>query len=231
MTLFVGALFLLNKGLDWVIALSLSVILHELAHGLMVRSTGMKFNMIFIPFLAAGVIPSDRPKFLALPIYKQAGIALAGPLTNALLLVIGVFLLNQPNLTNLGNQLITINLMLIVLNMAPIGPLDGSRISSAILQDLKNWWLKGALSLYFMVVSAISLFFFFSDKGQIGTVYLVILIVLSILGVATKLIPTESKSIPMTGPQRAVTFTLFFALASLNFVAILPVLLHLPLLF
>lgn len=231
MALFIGALFLLDKGLNWVIALSLSVILHELAHGVMVRSTGMKFNMIFIPFLAAGVIPSDQPKFLALPVYKQASIALAGPLTNAILLVIGIFLLNQPNLASLGNQLVTINLMLIVLNMAPIGPLDGSRISSAILQGMKNWWLKGILSFYFMIVSAISLFFFFADKGQISQTYLIILIVLSVLGVATKLIPSKSQSTPMTDTERALTFTMFFALASLNFICILPVLLHLPLLF
>ncbi len=93
------------------------------------------------------------------PKRDMAIVALAGPLSNlimaflwalvmkiSLLLPASLSMVVQP-LLYMGGAGITINLILLVLNLCPIPPLDGSRVVSSLLPD--RWaWQYGRLENY-----------------------------------------------------------------------------------
>jgi len=85
------------------------------------------------------------------PKRDMAFVALAGPLSNLIMAVLWVLVMKislllpgslamavRP-LLYMGAAGITINLILMVLNLVPIPPLDGSRIVSSFLPDKVSW--------------------------------------------------------------------------------------------
>jgi len=90
------------------------------------------------PILAAKPVPfnPDRVKWDE---FGAAIIALAGPLSNLVLAVIGVALANlvvtDSMLTNILYVFASVNVSLFVFNLVPIPPLDGSRVLYAFAPD------------------------------------------------------------------------------------------------
>jgi len=159
----------------WAIPVLLAVVLHEVAHGRMAELLGddtarqmgrlslnpMKhidpIGTIAIPLLLivlqspflfgyAKPVPVDWGK-LRRPKQDMVWVALAGPLVNALLVVMSVVVLwlatqSPPSLrwfveplAMMAQASIVINVILCLFNLLPIPPLDGGRVAVGLLPD------------------------------------------------------------------------------------------------
>lgn len=104
------------------------VLLHELCHLLAALCLRVKvFSIIVMPF---GMTVRLSPQIIREP-KKEVLIALAGPLSNLLMLAIGLCFLSSDNM-NLFLFLIA-NAAVFLLNLLPIPPLDGGRVLRAIV--------------------------------------------------------------------------------------------------
>ena len=91
-------------------------------------------------------------------------VGLAGPMANLLLAIAFAVLLRLPlglnaDLASFFYLIIRTNVMLMVFNLLPIPPLDGSKILYAILPD-SAWQLKQTLERYGFMFLLIFIFFF-----------------------------------------------------------------------
>ena len=91
-----------------------------------------------VPILAAKPVPFD-PRNVKYGEYGAALLAVAGPLSNLILAIIGVILIK--NVTTIGvvanflGYFITLNVVMFVFNLVPIPPLDGSRVVYAFAPE------------------------------------------------------------------------------------------------
>ncbi len=138
------------------LALFAIVLLHEFGHSLACRQVGGRADRIVL-WPLGGVAYVDAPQRPGATLWSIA----AGPLVNAVLLP--VFFLTvlvaghmgwavtAPNLLELLQAIVIINILLLVFNLLPIYPLDGGQILRSLL-----WFVLGrAWSL--MVATAIGL--------------------------------------------------------------------------
>jgi len=123
------------------IYLFISILIHELAHAYKADKLGYNTSYIFLNIFHGGALVDN----LYLKNDKHTiSIALAGPLSNLFLSIFGIFLAATLLLTeslskdsmiieNIG--LFTyINLFLFLINIIPIYPLDGGRISRSLFK-------------------------------------------------------------------------------------------------
>jgi len=125
-----------------VVGFVLITLIHEIGHAVVIRAKGLRTGfMVFIPFIGGAVTLKDQPRSA----YDDAQIGLAGPLfgTAASLLALQVFKWN-------GNPLYlliaSVGFILNLLNLIPLGVLDGGRISAAITKWM--WLFGGGAVIY-----------------------------------------------------------------------------------
>ncbi len=125
-----------------VIGFVLITLIHEIGHAVVIRAKGLRTGfMVFIPFVGGAVTLKDQPRSA----YDDAQIGLAGPLfgTAASLIALQVFKWS-------GNPLYlliaSVGFVLNLLNLIPLGVLDGGRISAAITKWM--WLLGGGAVIY-----------------------------------------------------------------------------------
>lgn len=127
-----------------------SVILHEIAHGLVSRHYKIKVQEITL-YIFGGVTRSEREPTRAI---QEFNIAAAGPLANILLYVIFHTLTKFFSYNNtigaLTSWLAFINISLAVFNLLPGFPLDGGRLFRAIA-----WGITGDFSRATRIAGAI----------------------------------------------------------------------------
>lgn len=90
-----------------------------------------------IPILAAKPVPFN-PDRLKYDEFGAALVAVAGPLTNLALAIIGALLLHvigTPNLAIFLATFVELNIIIFIFNMIPIPPLDGSRVLYAFAPE------------------------------------------------------------------------------------------------
>ncbi len=105
------------------------VFIHELCHLLAAVCLGVKvYSLIVLPF---GMTVRLDPAVVRAP-KKEAAIAAAGPLSNAILLLLGG-LLPDPAPSMNKYLFLIINGAMLLLNLLPIPPLDGGRILRAVV--------------------------------------------------------------------------------------------------
>jgi Zn-dependent protease len=109
--------------------------------------------------------------------YGEAIVALAGPLSNLVLAAAGAlplrYLIATPELAGQLGILVQIlvifvylNLILMIFNLLPIPPLDGSRVLFSVLDARTVWRIKPILEQYGLLI--IILLFFFPPGASIG---------------------------------------------------------------
>jgi len=145
-----------------VFSIVVSVVLHELAHGVvaiwegdrtpielghmtlnpLVHMGGMSLVAAFVIGMAWGAMPVTPHRFRH-GRFGDVLVSLAGPVTNALLAVVALVILGllsatQPapgletNLRMLLGTLGYLNIVLAIFNLGPVPPLDGSRVLSGL---------------------------------------------------------------------------------------------------
>jgi Zn-dependent protease len=167
-----GTLSLVQEILIWTIPVLFAVTVHEVAHGWVANKLGDRtafmlgrlslnpfkhidpIGTVVVPlfFLLVGnfIFGWAKPvpvnwRNLKHPRRDAALVAIAGPLSNFLMALLWLFVLNlgawlfqngfSPAIffIYVGQAGITINLLLMILNLVPIPPLDGSRVVSSLL--------------------------------------------------------------------------------------------------
>jgi Zn-dependent protease len=120
-------------------------LIHEIGHAIVIRAKGLRAGfMVFIPFIGGAVTLKDQPRSA----YDDAQIGLAGPIagTAASLVSLQIFKWTANPLYML---IAFTGFILNLLNLLPLGPLDGGRISAAIT---KWMWLIGGGALVYKAV-------------------------------------------------------------------------------
>jgi len=128
--------------LPLVIGFALIILIHEIGHAVVIRAKGLRACvMVFIPFIGGAVTLKDQPRSA----YDDAQIGLAGPIagTFASLVVLQVYKwTNAPMYLAIAAAGFAVNL----LNLLPIGMLDGGRISAAVTKWM--WVIGGGVLIY-----------------------------------------------------------------------------------
>ncbi|HYC93537.1 MAG TPA: site-2 protease family protein [Thermoanaerobaculia bacterium] len=117
-------------------------LIHEIGHAVAIRAKGLRAGfMVFIPFIGGAVTLKDQPR----SVFDDALIGLAGPFfgTLASLAVLQVYKWTSDPLYLL---IAFLGFALNLINMVPIGMLDGGRISAAISKWM--WVIGGGLIVY-----------------------------------------------------------------------------------
>jgi len=127
------------------LGLVLLILIHELGHAIVIRAKGLRAGaMVFIPFIGGAVTLKDQPR----SVYVDAQIGLAGPIlgTIAAFVALGLY-----QWTGLGLYLgiAYAGFIINLLNLMPIGPLDGGRIAAAITKWI---WVLGVVIVFFVMV-------------------------------------------------------------------------------
>lgn len=180
--LFTDPLFLVV----WIVAVVYAITVHEFSHVLAAYVLGDKtgkdmgrltlnplahidwlgFAMLALVGFGWGRPAPYNPYNLRWPKWGPVAVSLAGPAANLITVVIGIVLLRLLGVTLIGQEtllplllisLVMINLTLLLFNLIPIPPLDGSRLLFTILPpkwDNFKYWLaqNGPYALLALVI-------------------------------------------------------------------------------
>ena len=128
--------------LPLVVGFTIIILIHEIGHAVVIRAKGLRAGMmVFIPFIGGAVTLKDQPRSA----YDDAQIGLAGPIagTFASLVILQIYKwTNTPLYLAIAAAGFAVNL----LNLLPIGMLDGGRISAAVTKWM--WVLGGGALVY-----------------------------------------------------------------------------------
>lgn len=169
-------------------------LIHEIGHAVVIRAKGLRAGfLVFIPFIGGAVTLKDQPRSA----YDDAQIGLAGPIagTAASLVALQIFKWTADPLYLL---VASVGFILNLLNLLPLGPLDGGRISAAIT---KWMWLFGGGWLVYKAVK------------QPNPLMILILVLAAFQVYASIVREKEDKAFyDVTLAQRAAVAAFYFAL-------------------
>lgn len=101
--------------------------------------------------------------------FKKMIIALAGPITNILIIIVGIFFQKYIN-ESLYSQIIYANILIAIFNLLPIYPLDGGRFLKSIIYILKgnkksNEYINfiSNISVIFLTIMSIFLLYYYKN--------------------------------------------------------------------
>jgi Zn-dependent protease len=112
--------------------------------------------------------------------WGEAIIAIAGPISNLVLAIAGAIPLRYMNATAMEVPIlegalrlfVTINLLLMVFNLIPIPPLDGSKVLYAFLDPRTSWQVRAVLEQYGLLILLAAMFLpLFGGNTLIGVVF------------------------------------------------------------
>jgi len=159
-----------------IIAISMGFILHEIAHRAVARRYGCFARYYLDPigvlitalslllpirFLAPGYVGIAMPPFLTLHEYKELSgkIAISGPLTNIIISLIGLIIIElfkcrllplAPVPYIMSLELFIVNSWLALFNLIPLGPLDGSKV---FRWSIVKWFIAFLVSIILFIYS------------------------------------------------------------------------------
>ncbi|HEY0160646.1 MAG TPA: site-2 protease family protein [Thermoanaerobaculia bacterium] len=169
-------------------------LIHEIGHAVAIRAKGLRTGfMVFIPFIGGAVTLKDQPRTA----YDDALIGLAGPFagTIASLWCLQIYKwLHDP----LWLLIAFLGFALQLINLLPIGMLDGGRISAAIT---KWMWVFGGGALVYKVW----------DQPNPLTILILVLAAFQVYASIVRE-ATDAAFYEVSGAQRAAIAILYFAL-------------------
>lgn len=125
-----GLYYALTGGIFLFAICTLTAIIHEIGHSLVAQNLGYRLNkIVLMPFGAVVVGNTEGLNFI-----DQTKIALAGPIVNlciALIFVASWWVV--PEIYAYTDVIVSCNLSMAIVNLLPIFPLDGGRITFGIL--------------------------------------------------------------------------------------------------
>lgn len=137
--------YAVKMGAFFAVGFVLLTVIHELGHAVVIRAKGLRAGaMVFIPFIGGAVTLKDQPRSA----YDDAQIGLAGPIAGTLASLF-CLLIFQGTGRLLYLALAYAGFLLNLMNLLPIAPLDGGRISAAITKWM--WVGGGLIVVYFMI--------------------------------------------------------------------------------
>ncbi len=196
-------------GFPFAVGFVLLTLVHELGHAFVIRLKGLRASaMVFIPFVGGAVALKDQPRSA----YDDAQIGLAGPVVGTIASAI-CYMVYLSSGDFLYLVLAHAGYVLNLLNLLPIGPLDGGRIAGSI----SKWmWVFGGLALLGVMIT---------QKSPL----LLLVLVLSVFQVYKAIKDEQSTDFyQVTGYQRAAIAVPYFAL--LLFLGLQTVITHLRIL-
>ena len=141
-TVFVYAMFF---GWPFAVGFVLLLLVHELGHAFVIKKKGLKAGApLFIPLMGAVIMMKDQP----VDAETEAEIAYGGPAAGVLVSLILYFLAGEYN-SEFLMALAYVGFFMNLFNLAPVSPLDGGRIVSAISTKL---WIVGLVILLWMFI-------------------------------------------------------------------------------
>jgi Zn-dependent protease len=169
-------------------------LIHEIGHAVAIRAKGLRTGfMVFIPFIGGAVTLKDQPRSA----YDDAMIGLAGPFagTIASLWCLQIYKwLHDP----LWLLIAFLGFALQLINLLPIGMLDGGRISAAIT---KWMWVFGGGALVYKVW----------DQPNPLTILILVLAAFQVYASIVRE-ASDAKFYEVSGAQRAAIAILYFSL-------------------
>ncbi|HEY3056859.1 MAG TPA: site-2 protease family protein [Thermoanaerobaculia bacterium] len=176
-----------------VVGFVLITLIHEIGHAVVIRAKGLRAGfMVFIPFIGGAVTIKDQPRSA----YDDAQIGLAGPIagTFASLVSLQVFKWTDNPLYLL---IALTGFILNLINLLPIGMLDGGRISAAVTKWM--WVIGGAILTYKAIKQPNAL--------------LILILLLAVFQVYASIVrEKEGKFYELTGAQRTAIAVAYFSL-------------------
>ncbi|HSP17010.1 MAG TPA: site-2 protease family protein [Thermoanaerobaculia bacterium] len=176
-----------------VVGFVLVTLIHEIGHAVAIRAKGLRAGfMVFIPFIGGAVTLKDQPRSA----YDDAQIGLAGPIAGTAASLISLQIFKWT-----GNPLYLLialaGFILNMINLVPLGLLDGGRISAAVT---KWMWVFGGAILTYKV---------FKQPNPL----LILILVLAVFQVyASILREKEGSFYEISGAQRAAIAVAYFSL-------------------
>lgn len=170
------------------------ILVHEIGHAVVIRAKGLRAGvMVFIPFIGGAVTLKDQPRSA----YDDAQIGLAGPVAGTIASLIFLQIFKWTDATAYL-AIAAAGFALNLINLLPIGMLDGGRISAAVT---KWMWVFGGGALVYKVAK------------QPNPLMLIILLLVAFQVYASILREKDDKTFyEITGTQRAAIAVAYFAL-------------------
>lgn len=176
-----------------VIGFVIITLIHEVGHAVAIRAKGLRAGfMVFIPFIGGAVTIKDQVRTA----YDDAQIGLAGPIAGTFASLVALQIYKW---TDHPAYLLAafFGFVLNLLNLVPIGMLDGGRISGAVTKWM--WVFGGALLTYKVVKQPNAL--------------LILILVLAVFQVYASIVrEKDDKFYEITAPQRAAIAVVYFSL-------------------
>jgi Zn-dependent protease len=200
----------------FVLALIVSVLLHEFGHAFVSSFYGIR-TLEIVLFPIGGVARPERP---AKP-GEEFWIALTGPMVNLVIAgsifmllysqhrMVNFFALEQPSNDNLADRIALGNLILAGFNLLPAFPMDGGRMLRAILSRLKSEYEATRIATWSGRMLAISM-------GLYGFIYMPMLAFVAFfvyLGAADEGAASRGRSLSQGIPVRAAMVTEYHTLS------------------
>lgn len=163
LALFLGSRGTLAEAVVWVVAVVVSILVHELGHAFVQRAFGGEPEITLYAFGGLAAATGVREGW-----WRSVLVALAGPAAG--LALFGLIWLSVRSFgtpeTKLGDRLVFdllwINLVWSVINLAPIWPLDGGRVAREILVLLMkaSTGIMVSLGLSIFTAAAVGIYLF-----------------------------------------------------------------------